>query len=78
MGETELDEFLLFHELRVWTIVDDVATENGDRQWTVDFFGVGILETAVEDEVVAVDTKTGDYLPAKEDKGENIAMLETD
>jgi hypothetical protein len=66
----------LLHELRVGAIVDNIATKNRDRQWTVDFFGVGILETAVEDEVVAVDTKTGDYLPAKEDKGEYIAMLE--
>lgn len=76
MGKTELDEFLLLHELRVGTIVDDIATENGDRQWTVDFFGVGILDTTVEDEVVAVDAETSDYFPAEEDKGEDIAMLE--
>jgi hypothetical protein len=68
----------LLHELRVGTIVDDIATENGDRQWTVDFFGVGILDTTVEDEVVAVDAETGDYFPAEEDKGEDIAMLEGD
>jgi hypothetical protein len=68
----------LLHELRVGTIVDDIATENGGRQWAVDFFGVSILDTTVEDEVVAVDTKTGDYFPAKEDKGEDIAMLKRD
>jgi hypothetical protein len=34
------------------------------------------LESAVEDKVVAFDSEAADNLAAKEDKGEDVAVLE--
>jgi hypothetical protein len=66
----------LFHELRIGAIVYDIATKDWDCQWTVDFFGVGILEATVENEIIAVDTKASNNFSTEEDKGEDVTVLE--
>lgn len=75
LREAKLDKFLLLHKLGVGAIVYDIATKDGDREGTVDLFGVGVLESAVEDKVVAFDSEAADYLAAKEDKGEDVSVL---
>lgn len=67
---------LLFHELGVGAVVDDVATEDGGSQDSIDFFGIDILELAVQDKLVARGTNSDSGLFTKEDKGENIAKLQ--
>lgn len=63
-GQAELDELLLLHELGVGAVVDNIGTEDGSGEGAVDFFGVDILELAVEDEVVALSTETDSCLLA--------------
>jgi hypothetical protein len=65
----------LLHELRIGTIVYDITTKDRRCQWTVDFFGVGVLNSTVENKVIAVNTKTGNDFSTEEDKGEDIAVL---
>lgn len=76
LREAKLDKLFLLHKLGVGAIVYYIATEDGDCEGTVDLFGVGVLESAVEDKVIAFDPKAADYLAAKEDKGEDVAVLE--
>jgi hypothetical protein len=75
LGKTKLDKLLLLHELRVWTIIYDIATKDRRCQWTVDFFGVCVLNSTVENKVIAVNTKTGNDFSTEEDKGEDITVL---
>jgi hypothetical protein len=53
--QSKLDKLLLFHELRVRTVVDDIAPKHRCGKGTIDLLGVDILELSVEDEVVAFD-----------------------
>jgi hypothetical protein len=76
LREAKLDKLFLLHKLGVGAIVYDIATEDRNCKGTVDLFGVGVLESAVEDKVVAFDSEAADNLAAKEDKGEDVAVLE--
>lgn len=67
---------LLLHQLSVGAVVDDVATKDGGSQDSINFFGVDVLELAVENKVVSSGAN-GDGGPlAKQNKGENIAKLQ--
>jgi hypothetical protein len=66
---------LLLHELRVWAIVDHIATENRCREIAVDLLGVHILELAIENELVACCAEIYGRLLPKENEGEDVAIL---
>lgn len=76
LRKTELDEFLLLHEFRVGAVIDNIAAENGSCQGAVYLLGVGILKTTVENEIVAIDTKTACNISTEKNKCEHIAVLE--
>src|SRR5690606_8972227 len=52
-GQGNAKYLLLLHELRVGAVVDHIPSEDRGGQASVDFFGVDVLELAVEDEVVS-------------------------
>lgn len=66
---------LLFHELRVWAIVDDILAENRRGERRINLLGVDILEFAVENEVIALRTDCNSHLLAEENEGKDIAEL---
>ena len=66
---------LLLHELRVWTIVDDICAKDWCRQRTVDLLSVDILQLAVQDEIVALGAQADSGLLAQEDESEDISIL---
>lgn len=66
---------LLFHELGIGAVVDDILAENRGSEDAVDLFGAHVAKFAVEDEIVALGANTYGRLLAEEDEGENIAML---
>lgn len=75
LRQSKLDKLLLFHELGVWAIVNNIAPKHRYRERAVNLLGVHVLELAVEDELVTLDSKvTGDF-PTEEDKGEDVAIL---
>lgn len=67
---------LLLHELRVGAVIDDVTAKNGCGQDGVDLLCVHVAQLAVQDEIVALGTETDSHFLSKEDKGENVAMLQ--
>ena len=70
-----MSHLLLFHELRVGAVIDDVIAENWRGVRGVDLFGVDILQLAVEDEFVALRADIDSHLPPEHDEGEHIAVL---
>ena len=75
LRQAELDQFLLFHELRVGTVVDDIATKYGDRERAINLLGVDVLELSIEDEFVSIEPKIAGDFPAKECEGEDVTIL---
>lgn len=75
LRKAKFDKLLLLDELRIGTVVDDVASEYGGREWAVDLLRIDVLELAVEDEIVAFDAEIDGNLPSEQDKGEYLAIL---
>jgi hypothetical protein len=71
----KLSHLLLFHELRIRAVIDDVFSKNRGSERGVDLFGIDILQLAVEDEFVALCADIDGHLPPEHDEGEHIAML---
>lgn len=65
----------MLHQLRVGTVVDNISAKDGRGQRTVDFFGIDVLQLAIEDEVVAFGAQADSGLLAEKDEGEDIAVL---
>jgi hypothetical protein len=70
-----VSHLLLFHELGVGAIIDDILAEDRSGENGVDFLGTHILELAVEDEVVSGRANSDSGFLSEEDKGEDIAVL---
>lgn len=68
---------LLFHQLGVGTIIHDASTENRCREWTVDFLGIGILQLAIEDKLIAFGAQKHCRFFPQENEGKDIAVLGT-
>lgn len=66
---------LLFHELGIGAVVDNILAENRSGKDGVDLFGTHVAKFAVENEVVALGADAYGRLLAEENEGENIAML---
>lgn len=66
---------LLLHQLGVGAVVDDITSEDGGGQDSVNLLSVDILELSVEDEVVSSRAYSHGGLFAEENKGENVAIL---
>lgn len=75
LRQPKLDELLLFHELRVWTVVHDIAAKHRDRERAVDLLGVHVLDLSIEDEVIAVKAKVARDFPAKKGESEDVTVL---
>lgn len=74
-GQGNFHELFLLHELGVGAVIDNIASEDGSGQNSVDLFGIDVLELAVENEVVSGRANSDSRLLAEEDKGEDITML---
>ena len=70
-----VSHLLLFHELRVGTVIDDVLAENWGGERGVDIFSIDILQFAVEDEFIAFGADIDSHLPPEHNEGEHIAVL---
>ena len=57
------------------SVIYDVASPTRSRDTVIDLFRVQICLLAVQNEVVPFDPEIRCYLLAKQDKGENIAIL---
>jgi hypothetical protein len=66
---------LLFHQLRVRTIVDNIVAKNGGGEWRVNLLGANIAQFSVQNEVVTLGTQVDSGLLAQEDKCKDIAIL---
>lgn len=66
---------LLFHELAIGTVVDNIPSEDRRGQDAIDLFGVDVLGLAIENEFVALGADVDGGLFAEEDKSEDIAKL---
>lgn len=75
LRQAKLDQFLLFHELRVRTVVDDIAAKYGDRERAINLLGVDVLKLSVENEFVAIEPEIAGDFPAKECEGEDVTIL---
>lgn len=67
--------FLLFHELRIRNIIHDILPEHGCRQDRIYLFRIQIFQLPVEYELIPSFAKVDGDFPAKEDEGEDIAIL---
>lgn len=65
----------LLHELRVRTVIHNIASKDGSREWAIYLLRVDIFQFAVEDEVVPFRSKTYGGLLSKEDKSKDVAIL---
>ena len=68
---------LLFHELCVRAVVDNILSEDRRGQDGVDVLGRDVLELAVQDEVITIGSNIDGGLPAEENEGEDVAILST-
>lgn len=68
---------LLFHQLRIRTIVDNILAKNGRGKGAVNFLGVDMAELAIEDELVALGANIDGSFLAEQDEGEDVAILES-
>ncbi len=66
---------LLFHEFRVWTVVDHVLPKDWRGEWRVNILCADILEFPIQDEVIALCTQKYSGLFSKENECEDIAIL---
>ena len=81
-SKTRLDEtvpqhtyLLLFHELRIGAIVDDITSEHGSGQRSIDLLGVDVLELAVQNEIIARGADRDGGLLAEKNEGEDVTKL---
>jgi glutaredoxin 2 len=51
-GQAKLDELLLFHQLRVGTVVHNVLAKNRIAEWAIDFLSIDVRLFAIEDEII--------------------------
>jgi len=70
-----MTNLLLFHQLSVGAVIDDVLAEDGSREHGVDLLSVDILELAVQDEVVALSSDIDGGLLSEKNEGEDISVL---
>lgn len=67
---------LLVHELMVRAVVDNISSKNRSGEMSVSLFGRDLRELAIEDKVISFGSQVHGHFPAKQDKGENIPILE--
>jgi hypothetical protein len=72
---TQAMYLFLLHEFGVGAVVDHVAPKDRGGEWRVDFLGANVAELAIQNEVVALGAQVDRGLLAKEDEGENVAVL---
>lgn len=70
-----LTYLLLFHQLRVRTIIYNVTTEDGGRENRVNILCICILVFSVEYEVVPLGAEADGRLLAEEDECKYVAIL---
>ena len=66
---------LLFHELRVGAIVNDILAKDWGGENGVDILGAHVANLAVQDKVVALGSDVDGRLLAEQDEGEALAVL---
>lgn len=66
---------LLFHELGIRAIINDVFPKAGSRQHRVNFLSVDIFEFPIQDELIPLWSKVDCNFPAQQNERENIAIL---
>lgn len=66
---------LLFHELAVGAVVNNILAEDWGGQDTVNFLGVHILLLAVQDEFVSIRSNIDGRFLSEKHKGEDVAKL---
>lgn len=57
LGDQKESYFLLLHEFGVGTVIDNIRSEDGRCKLAVDFFGVDVLQLAIEDEFIALNAE---------------------
>ena len=66
---------LLLHKFGVGAVVDNVFSEHGSGERTVDLLRIGVLQFRVEDKVIAFGTDVYSRLLPQENKCKDIAVL---
>lgn len=75
LTELWVNYLLLFHELCVWHIVDDIFSEDWGRQDRVYFLGIDVFDLSIQDELIAFGSKIDSHFPAEEYECIDIAIL---
>lgn len=70
-----ISHLLLFHELGVGAVVDDILSKDRSGEDAVDLLSRDVLELSVKDEIVSGRAKSDSGFLSEEDKGEDIAVL---
>lgn len=48
---------LLLHKFGIWTVVDNVRSEDGGCKLAVDFLGVDVLQLSIENELISFNAE---------------------
>lgn len=75
VGDRRATNLFLLHELRIWTVVDNVCAKHRRGQRTVDLLRVDILQFSIKDKVVSFRTKADCGFLAQQDESEDITVL---
>jgi hypothetical protein len=74
-AEPAYAHLLLLHQFGVRAVVYNILAKDRSGEGVVDLLGVDVLDLSVEDEVVALGTKTNSHLATEHDEGEHVAIL---
>lgn len=66
----------LLHELRVRNIISNTGAKDGRSQDSVDIFSIDVSKLGVQDKSVAFWAKTDGHPFAKQNKGEDVSVLQ--
>lgn len=67
---------LLLHELRVGNIISNTGTKHGRSQDSVDIFSIDVPKLGVQNKSVAFWAKIDGHPFAKQNKGEDVSVLQ--
>lgn len=70
-----LPYLLLFHQLRVGAIVNNMATKDRGCQWRIDLFGTNVAQFTIQDEFIALGAQVDRGFLSKKDESKNITVL---
>jgi hypothetical protein len=66
---------LLLHELRVRTVINDMAPKDRGRERRINLFRTNVPELPIQDEFIALGAKVYSGLLSEKDKGKDVPIL---